>query len=231
MTAGEDTFAQYDAAYVLGALTPADRHEYETHLATCADCTSAVRELAGMPGLLRQASAELAVGPVPDAGPVPDTLLPRLIRASRHERRRHGLWTAVAGGLAAAVIALFAVLAVVHQDSSAPVGTTVAMTAVRPVPIDASFQLQAVKWGTKVHLTCTYVGAAPGDGPYDKIVYRLVAVPRDGGPAQNVAQWSVVPGEDATVDGATDLSPDQIDHMALETTNGTVLLQGTPPAS
>jgi hypothetical protein len=129
------------------------------------------------------------------------------------------------------VIALFAVLAVVHDGTASPTGTSVAMTAVRPVPVDASFQLQAVKWGTKVHLTCTYVGAAPGDGPYDKIVYRLVAVPRDGGPAQNVAQWAVVPGEDATVDGSTDLSPDQIDHLALETTDGTVLLKGTPTLS
>jgi len=224
----EDTFAQYDAAYVLGALTPTDRREFEAHLTTCGDCTAAVRELAGMPGLLRHASEELAGGPVPDAGPVPDTLLPRLIKASRSERRRHGMWTAIAGGAAAAVIALFAVLAVVHGGSSPSTAATVAMTANRPVPVDASFQLQSVKWGTKVHLTCTYTGTSSGNGPYDRVVYRLVAVPTDGGAEQNIAQWSVLPGEDATVDGSTDLQPSQIDHLALETQDGAVLLTGVP---
>ena len=51
-----DKFAQWDAAYVLGALSPAERREFEEHLATCPHCQAAVSELAGIPGLLAQVS-------------------------------------------------------------------------------------------------------------------------------------------------------------------------------
>ena len=45
-------FAEWDAAYVLGALSPDDRHAYEDHLAGCERCRAAVAELAPLPGLL-----------------------------------------------------------------------------------------------------------------------------------------------------------------------------------
>ncbi|MFE7507626.1 anti-sigma factor family protein [Promicromonospora sp. NPDC057488] len=51
-TGDGDEFAEWDAAYVLGALGPSDRRAYERHLAGCAACRSAVAELAGLPGLL-----------------------------------------------------------------------------------------------------------------------------------------------------------------------------------
>jgi len=41
-----------DAAYLLGALSPSDRREFETHLAGCASCQRSVQQLAGLPGLL-----------------------------------------------------------------------------------------------------------------------------------------------------------------------------------
>lgn len=45
-------YADWDAAYVLGALSSTDRREYEAHLGGCPTCRDAVAELAGMPGLL-----------------------------------------------------------------------------------------------------------------------------------------------------------------------------------
>ena len=51
---GVDPYAEWDAAYVLGALGWAERAEYEEHLASCARCQASVSELAGMPGLLAQ---------------------------------------------------------------------------------------------------------------------------------------------------------------------------------
>ena len=45
MTAGHERFAQWDAAYVLGALPGAERHAFEEHLEGCADCRRAVAEL------------------------------------------------------------------------------------------------------------------------------------------------------------------------------------------
>ena len=41
-----------DGAYVLGALSPAERAQYERHLATCSFCREAVAEIAVLPGLL-----------------------------------------------------------------------------------------------------------------------------------------------------------------------------------
>ena len=49
---------RWDAAYVLGALSPAERREFEEHLAGCPACQAAVSELAGMPGLLAQVPPE-----------------------------------------------------------------------------------------------------------------------------------------------------------------------------
>jgi anti-sigma factor RsiW len=53
-----DKFAQWDAAYVLGALSPAERREFEEHLASCPSCQAAVSELAALPGLLAQLSPD-----------------------------------------------------------------------------------------------------------------------------------------------------------------------------
>ena len=76
VNAGADRFSTWDAAYVLGSLSPAERREFEEHLAGCPACQAAVSELAGMPGLLAQVPPEdaalLAVAPaeiIDDAPP------------------------------------------------------------------------------------------------------------------------------------------------------------------
>ena len=75
-------YADWDGAYVLGALSPADRLEFERHLAECATCAPAVREMAGLPGLLGRVdeSALADHAPASNLPPVPDTVLPRLRR-------------------------------------------------------------------------------------------------------------------------------------------------------
>ncbi|MFZ3349129.1 MAG: AAA family ATPase [Mycobacterium sp.] len=47
-----DKYAEWDAAYVLGSLSEADRREFEAHLDECRSCWDAVTELSGMPALL-----------------------------------------------------------------------------------------------------------------------------------------------------------------------------------
>jgi anti-sigma factor RsiW len=49
-----DEYARWDAAYVLGSLSGADRHEFEAHLSSCPSCRESVAELSGMPALLAQ---------------------------------------------------------------------------------------------------------------------------------------------------------------------------------
>jgi hypothetical protein len=72
---GVDQYAEWDAAYVLGALSPSDRRSYERHLAECPACRAAVAELAGMPGLLSTltaAHAEALVADSPETAELPD---------------------------------------------------------------------------------------------------------------------------------------------------------------
>ncbi len=101
-------FAQDAAAYVIGALSPAERLEFEKHLGGCDDCTRAIRELAGIPGLLGRVEPGVLEHPVVD-GPVPDTLLPTLSRRVRGARRRRAL---IAAGVAAAAVAVLVPVAV-----------------------------------------------------------------------------------------------------------------------
>jgi hypothetical protein len=60
MNVDHERFADWDSAYVLGALSPAERREYEGHLESCERCRRAVEELAPMPGLLARLTPERA---------------------------------------------------------------------------------------------------------------------------------------------------------------------------
>jgi len=97
-----DPYRDWDAAYILGALSPGDRREYEQHLEGCFSCAAAVASFAGMPGILsavpRETTAEL-LGPVSSL----PALLPGLVRAARAGQRRTR--ARVAAALAATALA------------------------------------------------------------------------------------------------------------------------------
>ncbi|KSW29947.1 zf-HC2 domain-containing protein [Cellulomonas sp. B6] len=124
-----DPYREWDAAYVLGALAPAERRDFEAHLAGCAECRTAVGELAGVPGLLAMVPSDVALA-LPgepagtpaapgaggssavddDASPAVDddgagaqvVPLARLAAAARHRRARRRL--ALVGAAAALVV-------------------------------------------------------------------------------------------------------------------------------
>ncbi|MFF0456129.1 anti-sigma factor family protein [Nocardia africana] len=66
-TASHDDYATWDAPYVLGALDPDQRLEYETHLSECAECRLAVADLSGLPGLLGHVPDDVALSLIDDA--------------------------------------------------------------------------------------------------------------------------------------------------------------------
>jgi carotenoid cleavage dioxygenase len=79
--------AQWDAAYVLGALSDAERREFEAHMVGCSACRTAVADLTGLPPLLSlldydQVSgvdaADLASATAP---PCPELLTPLMAKA------------------------------------------------------------------------------------------------------------------------------------------------------
>ena len=83
-------FADWDSAYVLGALSPAERREYEEHLETCETCRRSVAELSPIPGLLARLSVERAEALLVD-DQAPAAPRPELLDAVRREGRRRGI--------------------------------------------------------------------------------------------------------------------------------------------
>lgn len=198
-------FAHDDGAYVLGALSPAERAAYERHLAGCPACRTAVAEIAVLPGLL---------GRLDPAGlqriaesPSTESRLPALIAAARMVRRRKrraSRWRYGLTALAAACLALVVGLGAPWLRPAA--GPTVAdpvpmvgMRSVRgAVPVSAEIGLRAESWGTEVTMRCTYEASE-----YPKVYsFHLVAYGPDG-EREQVASWVAAPGDNVTLTGAT----------------------------
>jgi anti-sigma factor RsiW len=229
MNNNTDPFSENDAAYVMGALSEEDRRAFEAHLVDCPECTQSVAELSGMPALLDKVPLARLLEPEPRPEPPPDLLLPRLIAATRKQRRRESIRLVASGAVAASLIAVANAFGVSQTGSTTPSGPSVAMTAVRPAAVTATLQVTQVAWGSKVSVDCRWVTTPPGTDPNVRKIYRLVAVPRGGGAPQTVAQWSVLPGEDAKVVGATDLPVAGIATIELQAVaNDAVLLRARP---
>ena len=224
-----DPFIHDDAAYVMGALSADERRAFEAHLVECPRCAQSVAELSGLTDLLDKVPLARVLQPGADREPPPDLLLTRLIRTARAERRRRSLRLVASGAVAASLVALAVVVGVTQSRTSPPAGVSVAMTPVRPAAVTATLDVMPAAWGTKVSLDCRWVGPTTGAGSDVKKTYRLVAVPRDGGDPQVLAQWAVLPGEDAKVVGSTDLVTSGIAAIELQAVaDDAVLLQSRP---
>lgn len=238
MTCG---FAHDDGAYVLGALAPADRLEFERHLPGCADCTRAVGGLAGLPGLLGRVDASLAEQPEAD-DPVPTTLLPRLSREVRRTRRRRT--SVAAAGLAAAAVAVIVGVAVSQSGGDQPVSPTrpdtsstapdlaQAPAVARPmepigeVPVRATVSLEQVTWGTRLGLTCTYDSRWVDYELPPEVDYTLFVRTKNGG-VEQVGSWRSVDGQPMQLSAATAASPAELASVEVRTVDGRVVLRIT----
>ncbi|MFO6451171.1 MULTISPECIES: anti-sigma factor family protein [unclassified Aeromicrobium] len=223
---------QHEAgAYVLGALSPADRAAFERHLPGCASCQGAVRDLAGLPGLLARVPIDVVEDPH-DPPPVPDTLLPSLLRRMARIRRRRR--TYVVTGIAAAVLAVAAIGAVAVSnggDGPGPESSTVAQdTAARerllPVgeqPISGWVSLTPVRWGTRIDLDCTYAAVEPG---YSDAVwtYRMVVTHADG-TSEDVTSWKALPGRTIHLTSGTAADRQDIRDVTIVTSDGRTVLR------
>lgn len=236
-----DRYADWDAAYVLGALSPSDRRAYERHLTECDACRGAVAELAGMPGLLgtlTAAHAEALAADVPGAGPadlphpgdagvVPLASLAGAARRSR--RRRRTLGAVAASALLAAGVA-GGVLLADGREPDVPVAAapsdgaararTVQLLPVGDVDMRAELVVTPTTWGTSLRWSCHYP-PEPGDPPPDSgyvppepITYDLVLVSRDG--ARTVAgTWSWSGGATIGLDASSALPLAEVERIEI----------------
>jgi hypothetical protein len=213
------SYEMWDGAYVLGSLSPAERREFEEHLDGCVECSRAVRDLAGLPGLLSRIGPEVFEAGPPE--PVPETLLPRLNRAVRGQQRRRTWLTAGAAAAAAAAITIGGAVALEQGDSHAP-ASNVALPAEKPMtsvssdPMKAKIALTSVAWGTRLDLTCIY---PKGTADSDESRYALVVNTADGR-SEQVATWRGTPGRTMHLTAATAASLGEIRSVDLTWSDG-----------
>ena len=216
-----DLFEYDDAAYVLGALSADERAAFEEHLGGCAACTARVREIDDVPALLSGVEAdELS----PGYEPVPDTLLPGLLRkAGAQRRRQRRLMASLTAFAAACVIALGIV---VWRPSSAPSTPSVvagrAFVAVAQSPVSATASLTAKPWGTAIELRCRYLSADVERA----FSYRLVVYDRRGH-EHSGGDWTLPPGRDIRFPTGTSVPLSQIEKLEITLPAGTTVLRLT----
>ncbi|BCL15241.1 anti-sigma factor family protein [Micromonospora sagamiensis] len=217
-------FAYDDGAYVLGALAPAERAAYERHLAGCADCRTAVAEVAALPGLLgRLDAAEVEhLVPTPEQPRVP-ALLAAADQQRRRERRR-SRWRYAVTVLTAAVFTLVVGFGVAALRPAGQPDDRVRMVAMRPVagapPVRAEIGLTGTEWGTEITMRCGY---DPRPDYVKAYVFRLVAYGPDGA-SEQVGSWVAAPGDEVRFTGATRFTDAELVRLELLRADGTPVL-------
>lgn len=215
--------AQWDAAYVLGALTPADRRVYEEHKERCRTCRDSVDELSSMPGLLAQIRPESDLAHSSDE-PV-DPTITMLPVGRRHPGlgRRLAIWVA-----AAAAVLLLAVPAVLMlQTTDDAVSVALQPLDSEPAAMSIQVTLASTDWGTRLSVECEY----PADMDYQErqTWYALMATDADGSSTQ-VSTWRMVPGETVVLEAATAMSLADMSSLTVVTAAGEEVFGAPIPA-
>jgi Putative zinc-finger len=233
-----DEYALWDAAYVLGSLSSAERSEYEAHLRTCPSCRQAVAELGCMPALLsRLDGADVAA--IDEGGPngSAPTMRPQVLNSLQakvsHRRRLSRMVLSTVAAAAAAVLVIGTFIAM--RPSGLIPGPTppaaeesgLTMTPVMSSELSATVTLSSYSWGTRIDMNCTY-GVDNSDHERDSQAddkLAMVVVGRDGSRSQ-VATWVALPGVTASLDGSISAPVGQIAAIqVVSTATQDVLLQ------
>ncbi|PPH98684.1 anti-sigma factor [Rathayibacter sp. AY1B7] len=230
----DDPFRDWDAAYLLGSLTAADRREYELHLRACPGCRESLAEFVPLPGLLAHLPQDEAMRLVekPEAAgdPAPAALLTRLAAATDSVRRRTrlriaGLVLAAAGVSAAAAVALPLAIG----PSLAPVetvGSTVSLVAAPGVPVEASVRFVPQQWGTRIDMDCSWADTAE---QYAGSAGYVLYVTDTSGGTEAVGSWTSAPGTTMEPSLATGLPLSEIASVEVRLQGSdTVVLTGRP---
>jgi hypothetical protein len=233
-----DGFRDWDAAYVLGALSADDRHAYERHLLGCPACAGAVAELAGMPGILgalppAEAEAIAAAG----AGAADEhlrtalhqpSLVRRLAGAAVRRGRRNRIRLAVACAAGAVLVALggaalgaglgssttlqAAPTPAAPAPSVSQVSQVVQMEPVEPDALTAALTITDTDWGTRFDWSCVYLNTLwQDDGPQD---YDMVLTDLDGA-STVLATWTATSRSTENLAASTEVPLDRIRSIEI----------------
>jgi hypothetical protein len=219
--APDDDLAEWDAAYVLGALSLEERRIYESYLAANPARAAELTELAGMPGILNALSRDEAVAltdlaGAPPAEDRPDNVASLAQAAAKRQQRSRRTWLATAVASAAALVITGGLVgATVFPRSSAPT-QTVAMQAMQPTPrggLTAELAVTEKKWGTELHWACQYTKDwSRNVGSYDIVVTTHDGVQRA------VGSWKPAGDEATGLSAATSIPAAQIRTVDIRVT-------------
>lgn len=224
---GGHRYATWDAAYVLGSLSAADRREFEHHLTGCSACRDAVAEISGVPALLSQLQhGTVAAIADADHGKSPhlsDELLPSLLTEVRRRRRRTRLMTWAATASAATVLGIGVLVGISGSPAPSPPPAALPMAQVGTTELASTVAVSSEPWGSVIDLSC--VCLAPVNAPHDTLA--LVVIGRDGSQTR-LATWVAQPGRTATPAGSISTPADQIASVqVVAADDGAVLLERT----
>jgi hypothetical protein len=222
----DDDLAEWDAAYVLGALSLEDRRAYENYLAANPARAADLTDLAGMPGILNALSRDEAValtdlaGAAPAGAPPsqdrPDNVASLAHAAAKRQQRSRRTWLATAVAAAAALAITGGVVgATVFPRSPAP-AQTVAMQAMQPTPrggLTAELAVTQKKWGTELNWACQYTK----DWSRNVASYDIVVTTHDGVQSA-VGSWKPAGDEATGLSAATSIPTSQIRTVDIRVT-------------
>jgi anti-sigma factor RsiW len=227
---GHDEYAMWDASYVLGSLSSAERWEFEAHMTDCPLCGNAVGELGGMSALLSQLDRDELAAIDNHSGielSPPDELLPSLLAKVSWRRRQSRIVTWTAGAAAAAVLAIGVFVGIQSQYPTSVPTPPQASVSVQPMAqvgtnrLASTVSLNSRQWGTFISMNC--VCLAPLNAHHDTLA--MVVVGRDGSHTR-MATWAADPGHPATPAGSTSTRVDQIASVqVISADDGQVLLE------
>jgi hypothetical protein len=209
----DDDLAEWDAAYVLGALSLEERRTYENYLAANPARAAELTDLAGMPGILRALSRDEAVALTDLAGAAPaesrpDNVASLAQAAAKRQQRSRRTWLAAAVASAAALLIAGGVVGATVFSTTPKPAQTVAMQAMQPTPrggVTAELAVTQKKWGTELNWACRYTK----DWSRNVDSYDIVVTTQDG-VQRAVGSWKPAGDEATGLSAATSIPTSQI---------------------
>jgi hypothetical protein len=213
--------ANWDAAYVLGALSAQDQVEYEDFLAENPQNAAALTEFASLPAILNALSPEEALALDAEPGGTAGDearldLMPSLARAvqKRQRRSRRNAITMMAATAAAFLAVGVIVASVIFGRPASPAGPSLqAMTAAGRGGITAELAVSEKQWGTRLDWSCQYTKDwSRNVGSYDLVVTTM------DGKHTTVGSWRPAGDEASGLSAATVIPTAQIRTVDIRET-------------
>jgi anti-sigma-K factor RskA len=207
-----EEYREWSAAYLLGALDSAQRHEFEAHLGGCGKCQAEIQSFAPIPGLLARVES-------PKRVPVPPELEEQAVERVRWEwsalARSRRRWRAVAATAVVVAVLVVSTLLSGHGPAS---GTPLVFAD--GALASGEIVVEERVWGTEVVLELE--GLPPAD------TYAAWAL-AEKGKWYRVAAWGPNPSLSVAVTGASFVAFSELDRVVVTTGDrGEVIVEAWP---